>query len=247
MMFICKIIVAFLSINVLVVQGWDECGNDGICPDGTTCCIEQMEYHPSSSSSSSTSTTFAFCVPTVHSNLPYPDGQETGICCHDDDFRTGCPMGSECSASTTMTNKESHLRTKSDTPFIESSNNNDYYYCRPTDKTKMVDPFAFDMPRYKLCHVPSTMKSLYGFPIEVDNRNSTFHLPYYSSHGLIVSNDKNDRNKDDGNGHEKIEHAIIIIHGSLRDADDYFCTGLSLLDDDDDDDDESQNNEGNIL
>jgi hypothetical protein len=254
-MFICKIIVLILSINnVLVVKGWDVCGHDGICPEGTKCCpIPEQTVDQTfqlSTTTRTTTTTLAYCVPTAHSNLPYPEGHETGICCHDEYVRTGCPVGYECSATTA--NKKSHLRsTDSDTTFMESNIDDDKYYCRPTDKTKMEDPFAFDVPRYELCHVPSTMKTLHGFPIvspvpsnDTSATNSTYHLPYYSSHGPIVSNDENG-GKTDGvsNDHEKIEHAIIIIHGSLRDSDDYFCTGLSLLDGDDDDDDDGNNDE----
>jgi hypothetical protein len=85
------------------------------------------------------------------------------------------------------------------------------------------------------------MRELYGFPIEVspgqgepsqgENEdvvvdNDTFHLAYYSNLGPITTDQGQEEpivvNKN-------VEIAVIVIHGSRRDADDYFCTGLSLI------------------
>lgn len=150
------------------------------------------------------------CVP-VSSNLLYAN--ETGVCCGDS--VTGCPFGYECVTSIHQSESTEML-------------------CMPTNDTMQNDPWAREAPRYKLCRVPKSMQGLLGFPIlasseyvSVHNRsdnenrsNDIFNLGYYSSHGSITANEKM---------HALIHTAVIIIHGSLRDADDYFCTGLSLL------------------
>ncbi|OEU20707.1 hypothetical protein FRACYDRAFT_234339 [Fragilariopsis cylindrus CCMP1102] len=66
-----------------------------------------------------------------------------------------------------------------------------------------------------------------------NNNDDLYHLAYYSNVGSITPQ-LNEDGDDSGENEEFVkfegaEKAIIIIHGSLRDADDYFCTGLSLI------------------
>lgn len=85
------------------------------------------------------------------------------------------------------------------------------------------------VPRYHLCHVPQELQALQSFPIRFpagESKSATFHLAYYSNMQAITV---------PTNQHFQVETVIIMIHGSGRNADDYFCAALSLLDDDFDD------------
>jgi hypothetical protein len=100
-----------------------------------------------------------------------------------------------------------------------------------------------DTPRYDLCRIPEDAKKLFGFPVAIaphrqhdnfganytDVEDDIFHLAYYSNVGSIASH-RYPSDYDEGNDSlERVEKAVIIVHGSLRDAEDYFCTGLSLI------------------
>ncbi len=76
-----------------------------------------------------------------------------------------------------------------------------------------------DTSRYELCIVPNEMQTLIGFPMG----NGTFVAPYYSNMGDITHA---------STYHLLVEKVIILVHGSERNADDYFCAALSLLMDD---------------
>jgi len=72
-------------------------------------------------------------------------------------------------------------------------------------------------PRYELCQITSpNMTTMYGFPIAPFKKR----LAYHSNMGLITSESLELR---------KIEKILIMIHGSSRNADDYFCAALSLI------------------
>lgn len=112
------------------------------------------------------------------------------------------------------------------------------------------DPLARDTPRYDLCRIPEGTTKLYGFPVksspdaaepsntntktmgdnDPDDDDDVFHLAYFSNLGPIALRG-NDNVK--GEPNETVEQAVIVIHGSLRDAEDYFCAGLSLIQDGD--------------
>ena len=94
---------------------------------------------------------------------------------------------------------------------------NDEPYCR-LDRTNPPEDIFHDQPRYQLCTIPSAeMQTLYGFPI---SNTSSPQLAYHSNMGPITkSNTK----------HLNVQKVLIIIHGSGRNADDYFCLGLSLI------------------
>jgi pimeloyl-ACP methyl ester carboxylesterase len=78
------------------------------------------------------------------------------------------------------------------------------------------DPLLQTLPRYALCHPPSsTLETVYGLPIVGDAK-----LAYYSSHGSIVYDQPYRSN---------IEMALVVIHGGGRDADDYFCPVMAAV------------------
>lgn len=92
---------------------------------------------------------------------------------------------------------------------------------------------------------------MYGFPIHVssgrgyynhseavvEEGGDIYHLAYYSSVGSITSENPKLDNREDNRRLEDVEKAVIVVHGSLRDADDYFCAGLSLIQDESQTDD----------
>jgi hypothetical protein len=203
-----------------LVLAWENCSfteGGGSCPDGSTCC-------PTSQSPG-----ISACVPTAHSTLP-GTSTKTGQCCGDG--TTGCPFGYQC------TERDSQQ---------QQQNGSFHQICAPTNQTLTDDPWARVVPRYQLCRVPATMQQLHKFPIpaspnsqrfppctdvhhhcydqEEDDQEDWFHLGYYSSLGDITTTTNNHLLR----SHQHVETVVIVIHGSLRDADDYFCTGLSLL------------------
>lgn len=99
-------------------------------------------------------------------------------------------------------------------------------YCQMDTEHPPQDLFH-DQPRYEMCQIKSIhMTKLHGFPIR--SPNSHPQLAYYSNMGDIT--------KLDG---KQIQKVLIMIHGSGRTAEDYFCVAMSLIDDDDDDDDDT--------
>lgn len=77
-----------------------------------------------------------------------------------------------------------------------------------------------DTSRYELCTVPIGMQDIVGFPM---GEGGSFQVAYYSNMGDVTAA---------SNAHLGVEKVLIMIHGSERNADDYFCAALSLLDDD---------------
>ena len=65
-------------------------------------------------------------------------------------------------------------------------------------------------PRYHLCQ-PG------GLPLEFLELGPTLRFPYYSSVGKLERPLPPD-----------VTHALFVIHGDLRNADDYFCVGLQV-------------------
>lgn len=88
------------------------------------------------------------------------------------------------------------------------------HWCRAINPTK--DPLVSQLPRYRLCSAPQ-VAFVHGFAIEP---NFPEKLIYYSSHGDIENVSPGD-----------VRSAVIGIHGSGRNADDYFCSllGASTL------------------
>ena len=211
-----------------MAAAWMSCSEEtggGTCPDETTCC-------PTGKPGASA------CIPLVHTNGPIdkPKGQ----CCSDS--LTGCRFGYECATSSSSAPRNvakiGRLSSKRK-PKVHP-----HRYCKATSETLSMDPTARDTPRYDLCQIQEDMKKYYGFPIAISrdlaNRNisaynavgedeEVFHLPYLSNIGPIGP----DRGNEGDNSHEDylktVRNILIIVHGSLRDAEDYFCTGLSLI------------------
>jgi pimeloyl-ACP methyl ester carboxylesterase len=77
-----------------------------------------------------------------------------------------------------------------------------------------------DTSRYELCSVPTQMQDIVGFPMMGEDEES-FQLAYYSNMGDITAL---------SDAHLAVQKVLIMIHGSARNADDYFCASLSLLD-----------------
>lgn len=104
--------------------------------------------------------------------------------------------------------------------YICASNESDgRSYCQRKDEAP--EDLADKTSSYRLCTVPTEMQTFYGYPMG----DGTFQVAYYSNMGdIYVASD----------AHLAVETAFIMIHGSARNADDYFCAALSLLDDDKD-------------
>lgn len=78
----------------------------------------------------------------------------------------------------------------------------------------LTDPLVQQLPRYTLCST-SKINDLYGLELDIEGHYDQ-HLAYYSSHGMIESIRDGD-----------VSTAVFVVHGSGRNADDYFCTMLA--------------------
>ena len=73
-----------------------------------------------------------------------------------------------------------------------------------------------DTSRYDLCSVPLEMQTSFEFPMGEGDKK----VVYYSNMGDIrILNQE----------HLQVSRVVIIVHGSERNVEDYFCAGLSLL------------------
>lgn len=80
-------------------------------------------------------------------------------------------------------------------------------FCQAQHST---DPLVQRMPRYRLCRIRDTsLLQLRGLLVRENHL-----LAYFSSHGAREN-----------------QQAIVVVHGAARNADDYFCTMLDLIDD----------------
>ena len=212
-------LVVFSCLGTITLA-WKVCSKDeggGICPDETTCC---PTGNPGESK----------CIPLVHTDTPTKTNKPKGLCCVDAGAGA-CRYGYECAV---------------DTPSLRNTKENAGNYCKVTKEAQKFDPNVRDAPRYDTCHIPEDSMTLYGFPVNVEDNDSKedvhdHRLAYLSNFGDMADRDEV------SNNHQSIKTAIIVIHGSLRDAEDYFCAGLSLIQDDDDDDDDAYQNSTLIL
>ena len=136
------------------------------------------------------------CIPTRHAKDPDNSGQ----CCNDYDgsATTGCGYGFVCDVRKNKNNSKEEP------------------YCH-LDRSNPPGDLFHDQPRYQLCRISNDSTGMHGFPIP----NATdFKLAYYSSHGPIVINhgEVNKKNRYLLN----VKKVLIMIHGSGRNADDYF-------------------------
>lgn len=82
------------------------------------------------------------------------------------------------------------------------------------------------LPRYQLISVPSkSVGQMYGFPLTNHYNTTTATksavIAYYSSHGPIMTNTKQYHNA------HRIRVAIIMVHGSERNADEYLYSTMT--------------------
>lgn len=137
-------------------------------------------------------------------------GRFHATCCQDDGFLSGCPVGYDC---------------------VPGGG------CLETNRRKPKDPTVQYLPRYRLCHPEpmETLERVHGFPVDGkdpkatkdnnnNNNNSTPRLAYYSSHGDITKpwffNNHN---------HNQIDAVLMVVHGSNRNADDYYCAATAAV------------------
>eukprot|EP00934_Nitzschia_sp_Nitz4_P001266 Nitzschia sp. Nitz4//scaffold248_size28759//17396//18460//NITZ4_008110-RA/size28759-processed-gene-0.17-mRNA-1//-1//CDS//3329543995//1266//frame0 len=72
--------------------------------------------------------------------------------------------------------------------------------------------------RYDLCTVPRGSQTLYGFPMNHDG--DTYRVAYHSNMGDI---------KEASDAHLLVDMVLLVVHGSERNVENYFCAALSLL------------------
>lgn len=138
------------------------------------------------------------CIP---SSKLYREGN--GSCCGDG---TACPGNYQCDIIL------SHQQHQESICVLEHHHDN--------TTTKLY------LPRYQLIPVPSkSIGQMYGFPLTNHYNTTTATKPaviaYYSSHGPILTNTKQHRNA------HRIRVAIIMIHGSERNADEYLYSTMT--------------------
>jgi len=198
---LCAIIATFVFAPV---ASWESCGIEdggGLCPDGNTCC--SVGNVPGKSS----------CI-TQKKNAP---NNMTSSCCTDDGMgMTGCGPGYRC---------------VHEVP--------DSYFCEivPDDEERLgtdeeqspIPPQR--LPRYRLCSVPpASLQKVHGLIIgsmnnkNTESTNTSGQLAYYSTMGSLDATDAETLFR-----HAKVRVALIMIHGSGRNADDYICCGVSSI------------------
>lgn len=138
------------------------------------------------------------------------------MCCGDDGV-TGCGEGFVCSTD---------------------GNHDHAAMCTATDPD--FDRVPAIVPRYKLCSVTTNMTNTYALPMrdpeaaattsmsqkqhkqghKAEGRQVSPAAAYLSTHGPVHEDDAI---------FVEVMHAIILIHGSLRDADDYLCCTTAAL------------------
>lgn len=121
------------------------------------------------------------------------------MCCPDN--TTGCGPGYECAQETSD----------------ELGDATERYFCRlyapPTE-----DPAPPTLPRYKNCVLMTSSLQIHGLPVLA----TAPKLAYFSSLGAL---------DDDTNiqKHRRVTHAFIDVHGSGRNAEDYFCSATASV------------------
>lgn len=140
--------------------------------------------------------------------IPKDLGSLHATCCSDDDKSTGCAVGYTCNNVTTATEG---LRSQK--------------FCAAGSSVK--DPFVQRLPRYRLCRTDK-IRQVHGLPVDNNNNEEDARFLYYSSHGdllLTMNNNNNNNNTTFAN----IRMILLVIHGALRNADDYFCTATAVV------------------
>jgi len=209
------IIISLFICHLTIVIAWEQCG-DFYCPNGNTCCLDNGCIPNDMGSYNATCCDYKFS-----------DSKEIS--------KTGCPVGYECIQNVHDSNSSyidrhfsiiskkrsrriSMLR-RGDVIDNESTNAS----CLANEKdAPMADDLVKVLPRYHLCRVVPPMTQLHGLKIDY----SAIKLGYYSSHGTVEhSNKLTKRTIEKSN----VEMLWIVIHGSGRNADDYFCSALEAV------------------
>eukprot|EP00980_Cylindrotheca_fusiformis_P000563 scaffold146_cov107-Cylindrotheca_fusiformis.AAC.2 len=219
------IVLLLLNCWIVVVRvdasSWKEClsttdggADGGVCPKYATCCPSPHNDNEGRGRSS------AMCIPTRHGKDP----DDQGTCC---DATTACPYGFSCAAAVGQNSTYHSL------------------YCK-IDQDNPPQDLYHDQPRYQMCQIPfRNMTTLYGLPMippggNSNNRSSSSNpnndssnpqLAYYSNMGDITNLLTSKNNNNNNNQTSVVRHALIMIHGSGRTAEDYFCVALSLIPD----------------
>ena len=171
---------------------------------------------------------FLGCVGTVAAWTQCDDEDGGGIC---PDYATCCSSGTP-GQSFCLPGRRSHSEkegsccsdrvTGCGMGFDCIFNDDGEPYCKHTDRAPKDQ--QHDVPRYKLRSMEDTtpLVEIYGFPM-----NDDFQAAYYSNMKEINSKDPSVITK-----HMKVERAIITVHGSSRNADEYLFGTYSVIPDD---------------
>ena len=90
--------------------------------------------------------------------------------------------------------------------------------CVATNRSPLADPLVHVLPRYQLCQTDK-IKTVHGLPLSASRRfASTSKLAYYSSHGPLESIPSS----------ASFDMIFVFVHGSGRNADDYFCAATKI-------------------
>eukprot|EP00536_Pseudo-nitzschia_multiseries_P011715 jgi/Psemu1/206617/e_gw1.412.3.1 len=214
-------------------------GGGGICPNGTTCCPTGI---PGTSA----------CVPLCASK----DGDGNG---NDDGNDDGNDQPGAKQKQKQKQKQNQYCKATNETRRLDPSARDTprYDLCRisPRMRTKHGFPVRVVAPKPSDIDSDSdTDDHEHEHEHEHETGDNVYHLAYYSSVGSITdapgqqppspnpqrsaNSNSNSNGNGNGNGNTtatvrstvEIETAVVVIHGSLRDADDYFCAGLSLID-----------------
>jgi hypothetical protein len=239
-------VAALLRGSATVVAFYETCGRDaggGYCPGRNTCCAPLPR--PTNTNKLATNAwvqeRFGYDNGVEGSGnggcIPSDLGSYHGTCC--DDSTTIPSVGSRTTTSARRTHAQS---------FVPLTGCGVGYACGPNitciaaDAVK--DPLVARLPRYRLCQqARNEPPKLYGFPVKhpgrsLDDDSNDLKLVYYSTHGDVLGEFCAEGDERIGNCKAKqgstfidarkdVDTIFVVIHGALRNADDYFCTGQS--------------------
>jgi len=211
-----------IALVVLLVEisttsfAWHACeeeGGGGVCPDGNKCC---PVYNAAPRRESATTTagddggdSLFGGSQIVGSACISGRNASAGDCCAyygsgSGGSVTGCGEGFECAYN-------EGLR---------------YHYCNKVYNTTndRNSVHIHVAPRYRLCTVPDeALTQVYGFQVDEKNASAP-QLAYLSTMGAFDSGRGEDLQK-----HSRVETVVVVVHGSLRNVEDYLCSTNSAL------------------
>jgi len=207
---------SWCAVHVIGANAYELCGGDDsdgdqkiCCPTGNTCCRV---------TTSDSNDNFSWGC--IASDM----GAGNATCCSDDDERnTGCPAGYECRRTehkehqvggSSVVSYDCFLPKEENVANFENGSSNHYDY----------DPLMQVLPRYRLCRAEENNKQLYGLPVVPRSPTPQVkaEISYYSNLGPIDDTANNQLSK--------IDMALVIVHGAIRNGDDYFCSAKATID-----------------